>query len=131
MNPPFFKKKKSVHYEKHNKKTSSAYDSSRCVITELNTHTKKGAVSLTRVQSFLDAFSNLPKATISFVNSVSVLPSVRMKQFCCQRTVFQLNFTSEYFPKIYEGVSKIFRTDAVKIIKLTIGSICRHHPRYT
>jgi hypothetical protein len=29
----------------------------------------------------------------------------------------------------YEGVSKIFRTDAVKIIKLTIRPIGRHHPR--
>jgi hypothetical protein len=30
---------------------------------------------------------------------------------------------------VYEGVSKIFRTDAVKIIKLTIRPIGRHHPR--
>jgi hypothetical protein len=30
---------------------------------------------------------------------------------------------------IYEGVSKIFLTDAVKIIKLTTRPIGRHHPR--
>src|SRR5215468_2242371 len=30
---------------------------------------------------------------------------------------------------MYESVSKIFRTDAVKIIKLTIRPISRHHPR--
>jgi hypothetical protein len=30
---------------------------------------------------------------------------------------------------VYEGVSKIFRTDAEKIIKLTIRPIGRHHPR--
>jgi hypothetical protein len=29
----------------------------------------------------------------------------------------------------YEGVSKIFRTDGVKIIKLTIRPAGRHHPR--
>jgi hypothetical protein len=29
----------------------------------------------------------------------------------------------------YEGVSNIFRTDAVKIIKFTIRAIGRHHPR--
>jgi hypothetical protein len=29
----------------------------------------------------------------------------------------------------YEGESKIFRTDAVKIIKLTIRPIGRHQPR--
>jgi hypothetical protein len=32
-------------------------------------------------------------------------------------------------PLIYDGVSKIFRTDAVKIIKFTIRPICRYHPR--
>src|SRR5215468_9425807 len=30
---------------------------------------------------------------------------------------------------LYEGVSKIFRTDAVKTIKLTISPIGHHHPR--
>jgi hypothetical protein len=30
---------------------------------------------------------------------------------------------------IYEGISKTFRTDAVKFIKLTIRPIGRHHPR--
>jgi hypothetical protein len=30
---------------------------------------------------------------------------------------------------MYEGLSKIFRTDAVKIIKLTIRPFGRHHPR--
>src|SRR5215510_15122634 len=30
---------------------------------------------------------------------------------------------------VYEGISKIFRTDAVKIINLTIRPISRHHPR--
>jgi hypothetical protein len=30
---------------------------------------------------------------------------------------------------IYEGVSKIFRTDAVKILKITVRPIGRHHPR--
>jgi hypothetical protein len=29
----------------------------------------------------------------------------------------------------YEGVSKVYRTDAVKIINLTIRPIGRHHPR--
>jgi hypothetical protein len=29
---------------------------------------------------------------------------------------------------MYEGVFKIFRTDAVKIIKLTIRPIGHHHP---
>jgi hypothetical protein len=29
----------------------------------------------------------------------------------------------------YEGLSIIFRTDAVKVIKLTISPIGRHHPR--
>src|SRR5215475_16169195 len=33
------------------------------------------------------------------------------------------------YESVYEGVSKIFRTDAVKIIKLTISPIGRHHPR--
>jgi hypothetical protein len=32
-----------------------------------------------------------------------------------------------FFP--YEGVSKMFRADAVKIIKLTIRSISHHYPR--
>jgi hypothetical protein len=30
---------------------------------------------------------------------------------------------------LYEDLSKIFRTDAVKIIKLAIRPIGRHHPR--
>jgi hypothetical protein len=38
------------------------------------------------------------------------------------------DFYSRY-TGIYEGVSQIFRTDAVKIIKLTIRPIGRHHPR--
>jgi hypothetical protein len=32
---------------------------------------------------------------------------------------------------IYEGVSKILQTDAVKIIKLTIGLIDLNHPQST
>jgi hypothetical protein len=37
--------------------------------------------------------------------------------------------TSSTMTKVsYEGVFKIFRTDAAKIIKLTIGPIGRHHP---
>ena len=48
---------------------------------------------------FLGAFAKLRKATIGFVKSVSVLPSVRMKQLCSQRKVFQLNLIREYFPK--------------------------------
>jgi hypothetical protein len=34
-----------------------------------------------------------------------------------------------FFSAEYQGVSKIFRTDAVNIIKLTIRPIGRHHPR--
>jgi hypothetical protein len=33
------------------------------------------------------------------------------------------------FQRIYKGVSKIFWTDAVKVIKLPIRPIGRHHPR--
>ena len=48
---------------------------------------------------FLGAFAKLRKATISYVESVSVLPSARMKQLCSQRNGFQLKFIREYFPK--------------------------------
>jgi hypothetical protein len=41
----------------------------------------------------------------------------------------QCPFHHSFTKVVYEGVSKIFRTDAVKIIKLTIRSIGRIHPR--
>jgi hypothetical protein len=38
-------------------------------------------------------------------------------------------FTLRHRTHTYEGVSRIFRTDSVKIIKLTVRPIGRHHPR--
>ena len=50
--------------------------------------------------------------------------------YCTTHELFQdLVFQFLLFRNIYKVVSKIFRTDAVKIVKLTIRPIGRHQPR--
>jgi hypothetical protein len=62
------------------------------------------------------------------------VPNNDSRSFICSPVpslteLFGGNFKVDLLPKTYEGVSKIFRTDTVKIIKLTLRSIGRHHPR--